>query len=156
MVAGIFIHNLKTRSIKNLGGLGSKMPYTTTAALIAFLGLAGTPPLIGFWGEFFIFAGSMYTGFSGALSPDMTRVAITSVAVAASVLTAAYGLWTIRRVFFGPLKENLKDAHEAPWLMLAPIIVLTILAVILGIYPTLLSRIIGPIASALASAFSVA
>ena len=156
MVAGIFIHNLKTRSIKNLGGLGSKMPYTTTAALIAFLGLAGTPPLIGFWGEFFIFAGSMYTGFSGALSPDMTRVAITSVAVAASVLTAAYGLWTIRRVFFGPLKENLKDAHEAPWLMLAPIIVLTILAVILGIYPTLLTRIIGPIASALASAFSVA
>jgi NADH-quinone oxidoreductase subunit M len=152
MVSGIFIRNLKTRSIKNLGGLGSKMPYTATAALIAFLGLAGTPPLIGFWGEFFIFAGSMYTGFAGTFGPDMTRVAITGVAVAASVLTAAYGLWTIRRVFYGPLREEFKDAHEPSWLMIGPILVLTVLAVILGIYPTLLSSIIGPIVSGLASA----
>jgi NADH-quinone oxidoreductase subunit M len=154
MIAGIFIHNLKTRSIKTMGGLASKMPYTATAALIAFLGLAGTPPLIGFWGEFFIFAGSMYTGFAGTLAPDMTRVAITGVAVAASVLTAAYGLWTIRRVFFGPLKEDFKDVHEASWLMVAPIIILTVLAVILGVYPTILTSIIGPIVSGLASAVS--
>jgi len=154
MVAGIFIHNLKTRSIKTLGGLGSKMPYTATATLIAFLGLAGTPPLIGFWGEFFIFAGSMYTGFAGAVGPDMTRVAVTAVAVAASVLTAAYGLWTMRRIFFGPLRENFNDVHEASGLMIAPIIILTILAVILGVYPTLLSSVIGPIVAALASAVS--
>ena len=152
MVAGIFIHNLKTRSIKNLGGLGSKMPYAATASLIAFLGLAGTPPLIGFWGEFFIFTGSMYTGFAGGLEPDMTRVAITGIAVAASVMTAAYGLWTIRRVFFGPVRENLQDAKEASWLMIGPILVLTALAVILGVYPTILSSIIGPVVSGLASA----
>jgi NADH-quinone oxidoreductase subunit M len=152
MVAGIFIHNLKTRSIKSLGGLGSKMPYAATASLIAFLGLAGTPPLIGFWGEFFIFTGSMYTGFAGALEPDMTRVAITGIAVAASVMTAAYGLWTIRRIFFGPVRENLGEAKEASWLMIGPIIVLTALAVILGVYPTILSSIIGPVVSGLASA----
>jgi NADH:ubiquinone oxidoreductase subunit 4 (subunit M) len=93
----------------------------------------------------------MYTGFAGTLGPDLTRVAITGVAVAASALTAAYGLWTMRRIFFGPLSENLKDVHEAPWLMVAPIIVLAALAVILGVYPTLLSKIIGPIVSELAS-----
>jgi NADH-quinone oxidoreductase subunit M len=151
MVAGILIRNLKTRSIKTLGGLGSKMPYTATSALIAFLSLAGTPPLIGFWGEFFVFAGSMYTGFAGALNPDMTRVTVTGVAVTASILTASYGLWTIRRIFFGPLRENFGDVHEAPWLMVTPIIILTTLAVILGVYPTILSSIIGPIVSELAS-----
>jgi len=154
MVAGIFIHNLNTRSIKMLGGLGPRMPYTATATLIAFLGLAGTPPLVGFWGEFFIFAGSMYTGFAGMLKPDLARVTVTAVAIVASVLTAAYGLWTVRRIFFGSLGANVKDAREGPDLMVLPIIILACLAVLLGVYPTVLSKIIGPIVSQLASTVS--
>ena len=145
MVAGIFIHNFKTRNIRDLCGLAGKMPYTATATLIAFLGLAGAPPLIGFWGEFFVFSGSMYTGFAGILGRDFTRVAVTALAVVASVLTAGYGLWTMRRIFYGELTEKLKEAREAPALMIGPIMILAALAIILGVYPTFISKSIGSI-----------
>jgi len=149
MVSGIFIHNFKTRDISNLSGLASKMPYTAAATLIGFLGLAGVPPLVGFWGELFIFAGSMYTGLAGIVGLDIGRVFVTALAVVASILTAGYGLWTVRRVFYGQLSERVKDAKEGPALMVAPILILAAIAIILGVYPTVASKIVGPEASKL-------
>jgi len=149
MVSGILIHKFKTRDISNLSGLASKMPYTATATLIGFLGLAGVPPLVGFWGELFIFAGSMYTGLAGIVGLDIGRVFLTALAVVASILTAGYGLWTVRRVFYGQLSERVKDAKEGPALMVGPILVLAAIAIILGVYPTLASKIVGLEASKL-------
>jgi len=149
MVSGILIHNFKTRDISNLSGLASKMPYTATATLIGFLGLAGVPPLVGFWGELFIFAGSMYTGLAGIVGLDIGRVFLTALAVVASILTAGYGLWTVRRVFYGQLNERTREAKEGPALMVAPILVLAVAAIILGVYPTLASKIVGLEASKL-------
>lgn len=141
MVAGIFIHSFKTRSIKSLGGLGGRMPYSATAALVGFLTLMGAPPLVGFWGEFLTFSGSIYTGFFGLAHIDLMRVGVTGVAVLFSVLTAGYGLWTVRRVFFGQTPPQLLDAREGPGLMVAPIIVLMVLTVLLGLYPTFITTI---------------
>ncbi len=142
MIAGIFIHNYKTRNIKDLGGLAGLMPFTAVAALISFLGLAGIPPLLGFWGEFYIFSGSMYTSLSG--TPDMARLFVTAVAIMTAILTSSYGLWTIRRIFFGEPPEHLKDAKDGSKYMLAPILILVTLVIILGIYPTFLLQVIGP------------
>ncbi len=142
MVAGVFMHTYHTRNISHLGGLASKMPYTAAAALISFLSLAGTPPLLGFWSEIFIFAGSMYSSLTGTLSPNLTKVWITAIAIAATVLTASYALQTFRRIFFGQIKENLKP-KEAPLQMLIPIIILAALSIILGIYPTLITSELG-------------
>jgi NADH-quinone oxidoreductase subunit M len=149
MVSGILIHNFKTRDISNLSGLASKMPYTAAATLIGFLCLAGVPPLVGFWGELFIFAGSMYTGLAGVIGVDMGRVFLTALAVVASILTAGYGLWTVRRVFYGQLSGRVKDAKEGPALMVGPILVLAAIAVVLGVYPTVASKIVGLEASKL-------
>jgi NADH-quinone oxidoreductase subunit M len=149
MVSGILIHKFKTRDISNLSGLASKMPYTATATLIGFLGLAGVPPLVGFWSELFIFAGSMYTGLAGIVGLDIGRVFLTALAVVASILTAGYGLWTVRRVFYGQLNERTREAKEGPVLMVAPILVLAVAAIILGVYPTLASKIVGLEASKL-------
>jgi NADH-quinone oxidoreductase subunit M len=141
MVAGIFIHSFKTRSIKSLGGLGGRMPYSATATLVGFLTLMGAPPLVGFWGEFLTFSGSIYTGFFGLAHIDLMRVVVTGVAVLFSVLTAGYGLWTVRRIFFGQTPQQLLDAREGPGLMVAPIIVLMVLTVLLGLYPTFITTI---------------
>jgi len=149
MVSGILIHNFKTRDISDLSGLASKMPYTAAATLIGFLGLAGVPPLVGFWGEIFIFAGSMYTGLAGVIGVDIGRVFVTALAVVASILTAGYGLWMVRRVFYGQLSERVKDAKEGPALMVGPILILAAIAIILGVYPTVASKIVGLEASKL-------
>ncbi len=134
MISGIFIHEFKTRDISELRGLASLMPTTTTATLISFLSLAGVPPLLGFWSEIFIFAGSMYKAIAGGF--DIYRIIITAIAVIMSVLTAGYGLWTIKRIFYGEPFEKLKKIEREPYEMLIPIITLVIILVLLGIYPT--------------------
>ena len=142
MVSGVLIHEFKTRSIKELGGLAAKMPYTAIATLIGFLGLMGFPYIIGFWAELYIFTGSMYTalqGFSHLLEPNSIRVLITSLAIVASVLTASYGLWTVRRVFYGQPTEKTMHAKEGSMIMIIPIMILAALALILGIYPGLMA-----------------
>jgi len=142
MVSGVLIHEFKTRSIKELGGLAPKMPYTAVATLIGFLGLMGFPYIIGFWAELYVFTGSMYTalqGFGHLIEPNAIRVLITSLAIIASILTASYGLWTVRRVFYGQPTERTMHAKEGSMIMIIPIMILAALAIILGIYPSLLA-----------------
>jgi NADH-quinone oxidoreductase subunit M len=133
MVAGaLMLETNGLRSISKFGGLAKKMPLTAVAALIGFLGIAGTPPLNGFQSEWMIFTGA----FHGAIeSHDAIRLIVVALGLVGSVLTAGYALWTIRRVFFGPLKDGLEDVHEPSILVLAPMMVLAFFTVILGIYP---------------------
>lgn len=142
MVAGTIIlqtHGL--RSIAKLGGLAAKMPITATAALLGFLTIMGIPFTSGFVSEFLIFAGSFNEGF--ALN-SMLRVFLSAVAVVSTALTAGYSLWAVRRIFFGPLRDELTDVHEAPWTITGPLLVLGATSLIIGIYPDLVERLLLP------------
>ena len=139
LVSGIFQRQLKTKYLNELGGLAGRMPYTAIATLISFLGLAGVPPTLGFWSELYIFLGSVYTALSYSL--DVYRLAITGLAVVASILSAGYGLWTVKRAFYGEEVKTAKEPHEAPPILLVPTFVLAVLAVLLGIYPTVLTKL---------------
>jgi len=134
MIAGVFMHELKTRRISDLKGLAGLMPITAVVTLVSFLSLAGVPPLLGFWSEIFIFVGSMYAAIQSGF--DVFRVAITSIAVIMSVLTAGYGLWTFKKVFYGEPSEKLKDIKKEPLTALALAVILAFFLVISGIYPT--------------------
>jgi len=139
MAGAIMLETHGIRSIKRLGGLASKMPLTTIFTLIGFLGIAGTPPLNGFQSEWLIFTGA----FAGAIEAhNAVRLLITIVALMGTVLTAGYALWTIRRIFFGPLPEHLDEVHEAPLLVTIPMFILALVTVVLGIYPTPLLRLL--------------
>jgi NADH-quinone oxidoreductase subunit M len=142
MVAGAIIlqtHGL--RSIARLGGLAAKMPITATAALLGFLTIMGIPFTSGFVSEFLIFAGSFNEGF--ALN-SMLRVLLSALAVVSTALTAGYSLWAVRRIFFGPLRDELSDVHEAPWTITGPLLVLGATSLIIGIYPDLVERLLLP------------
>jgi NADH-quinone oxidoreductase subunit M len=132
MVAGVFMHNLKTRKISELRGLASKMPIISVCTLVGFLGLAGVPPLIGFWGEIFVFIGAFTTSFSPF---NLIKIITIIVGILLSVLTAGYGLWTIRKIFYGELPEFLSGARDPDWKMLSPIVLMIVLAILIGIYP---------------------
>jgi len=142
MISGVFMHNLKTRRISELGGLAPKMPLTAISTLVSFLGLAGVPPLIGFWGEFFIFSGAVYSSFNPT---DYLKLATVVVGILVSILTAGYGLWTVRRIFYGELNEKYKDVKDPEWEMLIPIVTMIVLAIIFGIYPAPLTSILSHI-----------
>ena len=55
--------------------------------------------------------------------------------VVATAFTAGYSLLALRKIFFGPASENTADVKEAPWTITLPLIILSIVTVVLGIYP---------------------
>ncbi len=139
-VAGILISQTGTRSIKKMGGLAAKMPITATLAIIGFFVISGVPPTIGFMSKFMIFTGV----FSSALTNSSEQLFVAVIAIIMTVLTVGYSLWTVRRIFFGPLAEGMEKVKEAPTLMLIPIVVFTLLAIVIGIYPKLVTDFLLP------------
>jgi NADH-quinone oxidoreductase subunit M len=134
LVAGVLISQAGTRSIKKMGGLADRMPWTAVMAIIGFLTIGGVPPTMGFMSKFFIFAGV----FNNVLAtPELVWAGI--VGIVMTVLTIGYAFWTIRRVFYGPLPEHLKQVKDAPLMMMAPIVLFAVLVIVLGIWPTLIT-----------------
>jgi NADH-quinone oxidoreductase subunit M len=133
---GIVLKQAGTFEFSNLRGLGAKMPVTATCAVIAGLGLAGTPPLSGFQSEWLIFYGGI------SFSPILVLLAIIATA-----LTAGYYLWAIRRIFFGPIKPNLKNVKDAPLKTRSLMILLALFVVIFGIIPSIVLNVVNPILS---------
>lgn len=140
MITGLFSRSVGTDRLNELGGLAGKLQAASTAFLIGFLSLMGYPPLLGFWGELLIFAGSIQAALHSSI--DVPRLAITIIAIIFSIITAGYGLWAVRRSLFGEASEAVRRAKPGPGLMLAPAIASAVLLVIMGIYPTLLTKLL--------------
>jgi NADH-quinone oxidoreductase subunit M len=142
MVAGAIIlqaHGL--RSISKMGGLASKMPITTTAALIGFLTIMGIPPTTGFISEFLIFAGA----FKEALTLNsMLTIGLSVLGVVSTAITAGYSLWAVKRIFFGKLPDALSSVTEAPLTVTGPLVVLVVVSLILGVFPDIVERMLLP------------
>ena len=134
-VAGILIVQTGTRSIKKLGGLARRMPLTAALCLVGFFVIAAVPPTMGFMSKWIIFLGL----FTGALEHSMEMLAIAVVSIIMTVITVGYALWTVWRIFFGPLPERLKEVKEAPPIMTVPQLVLAVTSLILGIFPNLVT-----------------
>jgi NADH-quinone oxidoreductase subunit M len=92
LLLGLLYDRYATSQINAYGGLAAKLPRTATFFVIASLAMIGLPMLNGFIGEFLILVGT-FTGVSK------------SWAIAATlgvILGAAYMLWLVQRLFFGP------------------------------------------------------
>ncbi|MBN2229141.1 MAG: NADH-quinone oxidoreductase subunit M [Candidatus Thorarchaeota archaeon] len=150
MTAGAVIHQTGLRDIKKMGGLSNKMPITAFAAAIGMMSIAGSPPLSGFASEWMMFLG----GFNRAIITDpFTHIVLGTnlpflilaiLAVSSSILSAAYMLRFFWRVFLGPHPEELEDVKESPRSMTIPMIILGVLIVIFGIFPSLALDVIVP------------
>jgi len=131
----IILQTHGTRSIKQLGGLASKLPLTATAALIGSLVIIGAPPLNGFQAEWILF----YGAFTGAfMTESIVRLVLVVLALASTPITAGYALWMIRRVFFGQTPDHLTSVVEAKATVTIPLLILSFLSLLIGIYPGLL------------------
>jgi NADH-quinone oxidoreductase subunit M len=110
---------------------------------MANVGLPGTS---GFVGEFLTLIGVFQVN---------TWVGV--LACTGVILSAGYALWLYRRVVFGDLiKESLKsitDMTGRERAIFAPLVVMTLL---LGVYPSLVTDIIGPSVEALVSGYDSA
>ncbi len=134
LCAGTITQQTGTRDIRRLSGLMSRMPATGFAFLIGALSLAGIPPLNGFWSEWMIFGGGLSSG----------KTILTFLGVAAAMITPSYFIWFSRKILLGT--SSRADITEAPKSHLLPILTLTSISIVLGIWPTLLLEFIAPAA----------
>jgi formate hydrogenlyase subunit 3/multisubunit Na+/H+ antiporter MnhD subunit len=111
------------------------MPVTATTSTIATLSIGGVPPFACFMSEFLIFVGAFNT-----ISGDSFYLVPTVLMLVATVLSLAYVLRYTGHVFLGPSKiENVK---EVPFLMKFAMVILAVLVVVLGIWPTFIINLI--------------
>jgi NADH-quinone oxidoreductase subunit M len=109
------------------GGLAARLPRTATYFLIATLTMIGLPLLGGFVGEFIILS-STFTGVSRAWAV---------IAALGIILGAAYMLWLVQRLFYGP-ESTLASSSPAVDLHLPELAVLTplvVLMLVMGVAP---------------------
>jgi len=122
---GVLYDRMHTRDIAAYGGVINVMPVF--AALMVFFALSnsGLPGTSGFVGEFLVILASFKASFWFAL-----------LAATILVLGAAYNLWLVKRVIFGPVTnhhvEELTDLNGRELLVLG---VLAALVLLLGIWP---------------------
>ncbi|SDX20337.1 NADH-quinone oxidoreductase subunit M [Roseicitreum antarcticum] len=139
LAVGVIYDRMHTRDIAAYGGLVNRMPVYAAVFLLFTMANVGLPGTSGFVGEFLTFM---------AVFQVNTWVAL--FAATGVILSAGYALWLYRRVVMGDLiKESLKaikDMDTREKAMMAPLIVMTLL---LGVYPALITDIIGPSVDAL-------
>jgi len=128
---GAIMHQTGIRDIRQLGGLAARMPISAVAFLIGAMNISGIPPTVGFISKLMIFMGAFGPG-AHAIGTDFI---LALVAILSTALTVGYTMWTMRRIFYGPLPEHLEEVKEADLYMTIPMILLCALSIILGIYP---------------------
>jgi NADH-quinone oxidoreductase subunit M len=127
------------KDMRKMGGLSMKLPVTATCAMIGFLGLLGFPETNGFQSEWLIFGGGLQLG-SGSFAYADWWLVLTALAVIATIITAAYALFAMKRIFFGQLPAELSGVREASPYLLTPIMFLAALTILLGIIPSLVDN----------------
>ena len=116
--------HLDPQDMFNMGGLYKKMPITFITFLVGGLSLSGFPILTaGFWSKDGILSDSYNSGY----------IIVFAVLALAALLTAIYTMRQITLVFFGkPRTQAAEHAHETPFTMTIPLIVLSIFALSAG------------------------
>jgi len=129
LIVGVVYDRAHTRDLDAFGGLAITMPKYTGIMTVAFFAALGLPGLSGFISEAF--------SFLGAFQVDELRV-ITIASTLGIVLTAAYMLWTLQRVFLGKPNEKWAGMPDINGRELSALVPLAIIVLVLGIYPSLL------------------
>ena len=151
LLVGVLYDRAHHRRVDGFGGLATTMPAFTAVLMLSAFSSIGLPSMSGFVGELSVILGSLssHAGVAAGWGPDafkwMGIVAATGV-----ILSAAYLLWTVQRVAFGPLRHEEQGKYPDLTLRekfsLYPLVALTLL---FGIWPHPLIAALSPWAHSL-------
>jgi NADH-quinone oxidoreductase subunit M len=145
VLVGVLYDRVHNRNRDHFNGLVKPMPVYITFFMLAFFASMGIPGFSGFIAEILVIIGTFKSSGFNQIIPRWVALLSTG----GLFLSAAYYLYTARKMFFGPfwIQENmditsLKDLNFREYLMIVP---LMLIIVILGIFPSLLINYINPI-----------
>ncbi len=133
MLVGVLYERAHHREIARFGGIGVQMPFYFAMSIVGFFASLGLPMLIGFIGEVMVFLGAF------TYSPW-----ITGVATIGMLLTAAYILWTMQRVYLGPANPAHAEFKDLNWWESVGIVPLAVCSILFGVVPMIALKIYLP------------
>jgi NADH-quinone oxidoreductase subunit M len=124
LIVGVIYDRAHHREIEGFGGLASEVPEYSAIMGLAFFASLGLPGLAGFVSEFMVFSGAfpVFTLY--------TVISATSV-----IITAAYYLWAIHRMFLGKLNPKYQGLPDLAWRERLTLYPLAAICIVLGFYP---------------------
>jgi len=131
---GVLYDRVHSREISAYGGVVNKMPIFAAFTVLFAMANSGLPATSGFVGEFLVILASFRADFWFAFLAAMTLI-----------LGAAYTLWLVKRVIFGPIGNDhvahLTDVNGREFVVLG---VLAFAVLLLGIWPAPLLDVMRP------------
>ncbi|MEW6188773.1 MAG: proton-conducting transporter membrane subunit [Actinomycetota bacterium] len=148
LCAGAMIFKTGLRQLKDLRGIGFRMPLTMICFTLAACSMIGFPPFCGFISKWVLAEGALQSASIGIIS-RATGIAVVGFLLLSSLLNAVYYGPIVIRAWFGVEhgghnpghghsrhEEHVEVKREDPsWLMLVPLFVLALGTLIFGIYP---------------------
>jgi multicomponent Na+:H+ antiporter subunit D len=128
LCAGNLAETLGIHRIREMNGVGRRMPWTMGAFTLGALGMMGVPPLAGFISKWYLGIGGLAAG----------KTWVVAVLVASSLLNAAYFLPILYVAWFKeqetPWPEERRFGRlETHWMLLLPPLVTALLVLFVGL-----------------------
>ena len=122
LAAGSVIHAIGgEQDLRKMGGLWKKLPITFAVTTVGVLAIAGIYPFAGFFSKDAILYAAYLHGTNGKI--------LYSVGLLTALLTAFYMFRLWYMTFMGESRSENVHAHESPWSMRGPLVILAALSV---------------------------
>ncbi|SER02816.1 multicomponent Na+:H+ antiporter subunit D [Nitrosomonas sp. Nm51] len=126
--AGNLAETLGIHKVREMNGVGRRMPWTMTAFTIGAFGMIGAPPIAGFVSKWYLGLGALETG----------EYWMIPVLVGSGLLNAVYFLPVLHRAWFRDPPDNWPKVRnfgnkETAWALLLPPVITATLALLAGV-----------------------
>ncbi len=134
ILVGLFAFRYGARTIEEYTGLAKRSPVLSGAFVVLGLTLIGVPPTVGFIGKYYIALGAIRSGAWG----------VAALVIASTLLTIAYVVPVIDRLYFHPIDEDRSNRAAPPRESLVAVVLAVGLAIVLGVVAVPIEAAIGP------------
>jgi NADH:ubiquinone oxidoreductase subunit 5 (subunit L)/multisubunit Na+/H+ antiporter MnhA subunit len=125
LCAGIVIHAVHTKDIREMGGLFKTMPVTALAFLVCSFSVIGIPPFGGFFSKFLVILGAVQAG----------HIWVAALALFTAVLTMYYLFKVFSLVFLGEARHPAPEKTKSMVFVVAALAVLSLAAGLFVSFP---------------------
>ena len=149
LAAGALLYALSSAhslTIADLAGAARRYPLLALTFSLALLGLGGLPPLVGFASKWQILA-------AGITSHSLLIYGLVALAALNSVLSLAYYAPLVNALYRQQPSAAVLAGRPLPLQMNAPLLLLGLAVVAIGVWPNLARWLVEPAAAALLAAF---
>ena len=125
LAAGLVRLKTSSSSLDSYNGLSKVMPITSFCLALSLLGLAGIPPLNGFWSKLILFSAAVDGGYAWLALAGLVN----------SAISVAYYLLVIKRMY---MDETSIKAIKEPFIFISILVFASAIIIVTGLLPNVL------------------